>query len=102
MTLLSSRLELDLATMVFCRRFILNSQSQWYIHLRADSFPQGGRDYFISEYDYVCEQHVSRLLESGNMTLTTRILPLSIHWEQDSVNYPQGQSFSEQFPVDFP
>ena len=53
MTLLSSRLELDLATMVFCHRFILNSQSQWYIHLRADSFPQGGRDYFICEYDYV-------------------------------------------------
>lgn len=86
MTLLRSRLELDLATMVFCRRFILNSQSQWYSHLRADSSPQGGRDYFICEYDHVKigsaldtgKQHVSRLLESGTVTLTTRLLPLSI------------------------
>ena len=64
----------------------MNSQSQWYIHLRADSSPQGGRDYFICEYDHVRigsalgtgKQHLSGLLESGNMTLTTRILPLSI------------------------
>ena len=84
---------MDLATMIFSRRFILNSQNEWFIHLRADSSPQGGRDYFICEFDW-CQfralpstsrgldhddcSHVSKLLESGGMALSTRVLPLSI------------------------
>lgn len=94
MTLQRSRIELDLASMIYSRRYILTAQSEWFLHLRADSSPQGGRDYFICEFDW-CQfrtlplpstsmdddcshSHVSNLLQTGAIALRTRILPLSI------------------------
>ena len=88
-TLQRSRLELDLATMVYSRRFILNASSQWFCHIRADSSPQGGRDFFVAEFDRLHVQHapnpdssevgcLANLLKGGSLSLTTRILPLSI------------------------
>ena len=86
-----SRIEMDLASMIYSKRFILNCDQTWWIHLRADSSPQGGRDFFISEFD-LCkfdaslscdpfswtETNVTKLLETGKMKLVTRLLPLSI------------------------
>lgn len=82
-----SRIELDLASMIYSRRYVLNSTSTWWMHLRADSSPQGGRDFFIAEYD-LCKFEaveanllgvpVPTLLETGRMKLVTRLLPLSV------------------------
>ena len=96
-TLQRSQIELDLATMIYSRRCILNCAENWFLHLRADSSPQGGRDYFVCEIDILkvgndssssaspstCVANptpasVFELLQSGHMTLTTRLLPLSI------------------------
>eukprot|EP00438_Fugacium_kawagutii_P030653 Skav221859 [mRNA] locus=scaffold1175:374498:380999:- [translate_table: standard] len=79
-----SRVELDCATMIYSKRFILNMEGSWWIHLRADSSPQGGRDYFVSEFDW-CKfslggsaslgadsDHISSLLEHGKVKLASR------------------------------
>lgn len=86
-TMYRSRTELDMASCIFARRHVLNVTSGWFIHLRADSSPQGGRDFFVSEYDvltqgvslpYLSNQHVTKLLDQGRMTIASRLLPLSI------------------------
>ena len=86
--------------MIYSRRYILcQSADQWWVHLRCDSSPQGGRDFLISEYDIVrfageadiCHASIPaeselehrksslcRLLDAGHMQMSTRILPLSI------------------------
>ena len=83
--------------MIYSRRYVLNSTSTWWMHLRADSSPQGGRDDFICEYD-LCKFEavevegalgsasfsnlvgvpVPTLLETGRMKMVTRVLPLSV------------------------
>ena len=99
-TLQRSRIELDLASMIYSKRYVLNSSRMWRLHLRADSSPQGGRDYFVCEYDLVqfqtddvgcwrahstnqpapslAETSVPELLQGGRIKLVTRLLPLSI------------------------
>ena len=48
-----SRIEMDLASMIYSKRYILNASGSFWLHLRADSSPQGGRDFFVSEFDLV-------------------------------------------------
>lgn len=78
---------LDMAACLFARRHILDSGSKWYIHLRTDSSPQGGRDYLVSEYDwcklgasapFVSNTHVRQLLDEGRFGIASRLLPLAI------------------------
>ena len=87
-----SRIEMDLASMIYSKRFVLNASHSFWLHLRVDSSPQGGRDFFVSEFDLVKFQcspgdfetgstgsdHITQLLSSGKMKLTTRLLPLAI------------------------
>ena len=90
-TLWRARTELDLASMVYARRFLLNSSRTWHLHLRADASPQAGRDYLVTEAD-ICSfgggshpyapsenAHVKQLLLSqGSMDIRCRLLPVSI------------------------
>ena len=74
------RLEFDFASMVFARKFLFHPDLQWFIHLRADASPKGGRDFLVSEVDYChlpaqSPQHISRLLENGRIQI--RLLPLT-------------------------
>lgn len=82
-----NRVILDMAACLFARRHVLDSSSKWYIHLRTDSSPQGGRDYLVSEYDwcklgvsapYVANMHVQQLLAEGRFGIASRLLPLAI------------------------
>lgn len=74
------RLEFDFASMIFARKFLFHPDLQWFIHLRADASPKGGRDFLVSEVDY-CQlpaespQHICRLLENGRIQI--RLLPLT-------------------------
>ena len=89
MTLSRSRIELDLASMIFCKRHILNVAGNWSLRVRADSSPQGGRDFFCIEAD-VCtfcpdrpfhtaaNRPVAELLGEGRFGIKTRLLPLQI------------------------
>ena len=78
-----ARLELDFATMIFCRKHILNVHTPWFAHVRADASPQGGRDYLVCELDYCSfppecpNEHVTKLLEKGGQ-IRSRLLPLAI------------------------
>ena len=84
------RLELDMATCIFAQHCILNTSTTWVVHLRADSSPQGGRDWFVVEYDWCAMKdvgssadagradHATHLLRSSKMKIDKRILPLSI------------------------
>ena len=78
-----------MATCVYARQYILSSssQSRWYIHLRADASPKGGRDFFVCEYDwcqlgvslpYASNMTVEQLLQEGRFAIQSRILPLAI------------------------
>ena len=87
MTLSRSRVELDLASMVYCRRFILTAKKDWFLHVRADASPQGGRDFFMIEAD-VCEMSptlpfrandpIHKLLGDGRFKIRTRLMPVQI------------------------
>lgn len=107
-------MELDLATLIFAQRTILTSKSTWAIHLRADSSPQGGRDWFLSEYDLVkmagqiSHKHVTWLLQRQQLSIVKRILPASIlgqrasstvHKAQQLVHALSLESESVQFSI---
>ena len=88
-TLNRSKIELDMASMVFCRRFLLTCNSDWWLHLRADASPQGGRDYFVVETDVfslspeqpfnpAANHPISKALAEGRVQVRTRLLPLQI------------------------
>ena len=78
-----------MACCIYARDYILSnrSESRWFIHLRADSSPKAGRDFFVSEYDYcqlgvnapyVSSLNMQQLLGEGRFAITTRILPLGV------------------------
>ena len=75
-----ARLEYDFATMIFAQKFLLSPEKQWFVHVRADASPKGGRDFLVSELDY-CQlpsngpEHISKLLEHGCIQM--RLLPLT-------------------------
>lgn len=78
------RLELDFASMVFCRRYLLSVQTDWFAHIRADASPQGGRDFLVCELDRcVIPQRDAQHLSDSQRRITeveisTRLLPLAI------------------------
>ncbi|CAE7035200.1 unnamed protein product [Symbiodinium sp. KB8] len=87
-TLWRARTELDLASMIYARRFLLSTSKTWYLHMRADASPQAGRDYLVTEAD-ICSfggshpatsenAHVKQLLSQGCMDIRCRLLPVSI------------------------
>ena len=88
-TISRSKIELDMASMIFCRRFVLTSKADWWLHLRADASPQGGRDYFVVEAD-VCtvsveqpfnpaaNHPISQALAEGRLQMRSRLLPLQV------------------------
>lgn len=71
---------------MYAQRNILTQSLTWAIHLRADASPQGGRDFFVAEYDWcfmtrdigASQEHVESLLKTEGMLISKRILPLSI------------------------
>lgn len=107
-------MELDLATCIFAQKTILSKRTLWAIHLRADSSPQGGRDFFLSEYDYVqirgelSHKHVRWLFGQGQLSIKSRILPASIlgqrasstvHKAHQLLNALSAESESLQFSI---
>lgn len=52
-TLQRHAVEIDLATMVFCRRHMLTPNKAWSAHLRIDASPQYGREYLVAELDFI-------------------------------------------------
>ena len=66
-----ARSELDLACMVYARRCLLNPETDFYVHLRADSSPQGGRDWFLVELD-ICRPGAG----PAGVSITPRMMPL--------------------------
>ena len=53
--LYDARITIDMCSMIFARRniFCKSNPKKWSIHLRADSSPQFGRDYFVPAADIV-------------------------------------------------
>ena len=69
--LLRARSELDLACVVYARRCLLNPETDFYVHLRADSSPQGGRDWFLVELD-ICRPGAG----PAGVSITPRMMAL--------------------------
>ena len=110
-TLQRSRLELDMATMMYSRNFILSAQTEWFIHLRADSSPQGGRDYFVCEFDWcpikTINGHASTASSDDEpehvldiLSVKTRILPLSIIGSRAGSSVHKGQQLLKSLSMD--
>ncbi|CAE7327274.1 CELA2A, partial [Symbiodinium sp. CCMP2456] len=77
------RLELDYASMIFCRRYLLSVDTDWFVHIRADASPQGGRDFLVCELDrcVIPQRDAQGLSDSQRITeveISTRLLPLAI------------------------
>lgn len=83
--------------MIYAQRNILTSKLTWAIHLRADSSPQGGRDFFLSEYDVLhmegqlSQQHVKWLFYRNQLRISKRILPVCILGQRASTTVHKAQ-----------
>ncbi len=73
--LYDARISTDMCTMLFAREVLFSQDADrkqpWIVHIRADSSPQFGRDFLISQLDYVqfgtsCKDTV----------ITKRLLPI--------------------------
>lgn len=73
--LYDTRITFDMCTMLFARQFLFSRSADcarpWIAHLRCDASPQYGRDYLVSQIDYVqfgtsCQDTV----------ITKRLLPI--------------------------
>ena len=82
-----SRIELDMASCIYAREHFMNPAKKWAIHVRCDSSPQGGRDFFVVEYDHCsmdcpkpfkANRPVFELLSEGRFAIANRILPLTV------------------------
>ena len=53
--LYDSRITIDMATMIYARKYLLTEKNpkRWILHVRADSSPQYGRDYYVPAADLV-------------------------------------------------
>lgn len=58
-TLYRFRMLVDLASMIYSQRFVFAPQKRWTIHLRADSSPQWGKDYFVVEVDHIDQDAIT-------------------------------------------
>ena len=79
-TIYRHRLLLDVCTMLYSRRMIFNTQTRWTCHIRSDSSPQFGKDYFVTEIDHVDLEPVndSTTLRDMRALIKRRILPLQL------------------------
>ena len=79
-TIYRHRLLLDACTMLFSRQVIFNTQDLWACHIRADSSPQFGKDYFVTEIDHVDLGGIGEATTLGDMKglIQRRILPLQL------------------------
>lgn len=85
-TVYRQRLLVDLATMLYSRYYLFNPSLDWCCHIRADSSPQAGKDYFVCECDYVSLTSVTdetSFLNFG-VCIRRRILPLQLLGERAS------------------
>lgn len=76
-TLYKYRVDLDLCSMLFARKFRFPVHLSWYCHLRLDSSPQFNKDYLMSECDifYAGDGEVSEWSDiSRDGVLLTRLL----------------------------
>lgn len=73
--LYDARINIDLCCMLFSKQFLLSRASahkhDWCIHVRCDSSPQFGRDYLVTQIDYVCPG-----VDYGQTQITKRLMPL--------------------------
>lgn len=79
-TIYRHRLLMDLCSMVFSRRHLLQDCGDWICHLRADASPQFGKEYFVVELDRVDLTNVNdtTLLTSMKTEVESRLLPLQL------------------------
>ena len=79
-TIYRHRLLLDACAMLFSRLMIFNPKDCWSCHIRADSSPQFGKDYFVAEIDHVDLGKVDTTTQLRDMKnlITRRILPLQL------------------------
>ena len=78
-TLYKYRVDLDLCSMLFARRFRFAVAQSWFCHLRLDSSPQYNKDYLMSECDifYAGEVDVNQwsdISRDSDRVLLTRLL----------------------------
>ncbi len=69
------RVTLDLATMLFARGYYFSLREEWWVHIRLDSSPQFGRDYFMGEVDVIYPKDVKDFASLEKGKLVTRMLP---------------------------
>ena len=73
--LYDARITFDMCTMLWSREHLLSSKAEksrpWVLHLRCDSSPQFGRDYLVTQADYV--QYGT---DAGATSITKRLLPI--------------------------
>lgn len=71
--LYDARITIDMASMIYARRniFCKSNPKKWIIHLRADSSPQFGRDYYVPAADIVYFG-----TNAGDTIIERRLLPI--------------------------
>ena len=78
---------MDMASCVFARRRLFDPKMSWFLRLRADASPQGGRDFLVVEADHCrmgikspfCSNKTAReLIDEGRFSIAKRLLPLSV------------------------
>ena len=74
-TLYHYRVDLDLASMLWARKYRFGLEAKWVVHCRIDSSPQFGRDFLMGECDIVYLAGVGSWLDIGwEGVLYTRLL----------------------------
>ena len=66
-TLYRFRMLVDFSTMIYSQRFVFAPQKRWTIHLRADSSPQYGKDYFVVEVDHIDQDAITDSTSFSNL-----------------------------------
>ena len=64
-TLYHYRVDLDLASMLWARKYRFGLEAKWVVHCRIDSSPQFGRDFLMGECDIVYLAGVGSWLDIG-------------------------------------
>lgn len=73
--LYDARINLDMACMLYAKQFWFSKsadeQNRWICHVRCDSSPQYGRDYLVTQLDYVVVG-----IDYTSTTISKRLMPL--------------------------
>ena len=62
------RMLVDFAAMIYSQRFVFDPQKRWAVHLRADSSPQYGKDYFVIECDHIDQDSITDSTSFSNLS----------------------------------